>query len=315
MKEPWDILGVPTVSYSEELVETYIVKFCKKHSIKYWQDPIGDVWLNIQTAGQIKNIKTLVSAHMDHAGIAFTKGKTGEWVGGLPNSLVGADVKLFGGDTGTGTIESANGKRVTVKTQAISPEAGYLWFKDLPDGYEKRGDSIYAKSADNLISVAAILSAVQEKGIKSGSAVLFTRSEAHNEDGIDKIMNRHKLSKSTEIFSIDSIDANMSDGIRPGGGIVIRTGDRRNSYSENMIQKISRLAVSEMITYSIKGIGSGRGEGTIFNRNGYPVGSIAIPVENMYNRGPKELARPVPERVDVKDVFSLKKMVSSILNQ
>ena len=321
-----DILSItPNAPTLEEQMRNYILKVCKKHKIPCHTDKYNNVWVNATESNLYTDTKMLFTAHLDHPGIVINKidNKHGlmqaTWLGGKPaKHIEGYKVRLFLPD-GEGYIDDAEAQIIRIDGKSLT----IAFFSKVPlhhlpmgatldlDTVESQG-IISTRSADDLISVSAIIEAIikNKHNIPKDLTVLFSHSEEIGLRGVRKDVIAPKLiSKDCDVCVFD-VTRSAKPVTKEGTGLIMRTGDDETNYpcTVNSIVKASGiLPVKAKKT-------KGATEATAFVKGGFPkVASVAIAIYAEHNKESDTGFNVLPESFAVKDYEKLVNFISFMM--
>src|SRR5512133_296774 len=162
------LLRRPTAPYHEHAVRGEIERFCEEQGLEHERDRFGNLY--VRTWGRSRTRPLVLAAHMDHPGFEVLKQvETRRWLarfrGSVPESYFrrGVGVRLIPGSGKARLGRRVPGGEKTFELVAYrdggaTPEFA-VW--DLVE-YALRGGRIYARGCDDVIGVAAVLTALVE---------------------------------------------------------------------------------------------------------------------------------------------------------
>ena len=316
------ILSEVSAPTRERRIEKVIEKICSKKKIPYYQDGMGNVWLNAKTLPEVKKIELLFVAHLDHPGIVIDRLTEegmlahGTWKGGGPTQIKDHKAYVFHEEEIVpALIEKATYKdgrpyKVTLRLlkEMKNPESDNLGAcLDIPT--ELLSHEIKARALDDLISVCACIEALLGAGKPKGIGVLLSHSEEIHQTGIHDLLKKKWLDP--EKTRIVVVDTTTGESHEMGAGLIIRSGDEEIEYSEEIEHWLKHQAVSLQLPYEIKKT-EGRTDGGAFVRKKFMTGSLAIPLQNPHNEGAIGVA---PEILRTSDYRILTDFLTGLMNQ
>ncbi|MDO8527589.1 MAG: M28 family peptidase [Deltaproteobacteria bacterium] len=314
-----EVLSLPTAPFHEEAVMSFIQNFCKKLKLICLEDSYGNLKV-IYKKGSTKPMA--FAAHMDHPGFETIRGGSKpvvELLGGVPDKyfLKAKVVFCENGHLIRGKVSKVFNKKkrqflVTVPRPVAKGSFGYF---DLVGVKIEKG-IIYTKAADNVMSVAILLTLLKElvgRKPKTHVICLFTRAEEVGFVGAFGVIHKKFLSKKIPLVVMESSSA-LAGRVAIGGGPVLRVGDRFSifSYTVDLWLKL----VAEKLKKSGNGfeyqralLPGGRCEASLYVEEGYQVGGLAFPLGNYHNIGPKNYGL---EYVSLKDYQNMLKWLLTL---
>jgi len=354
-----EILGEPAAPYRERHVIAKLEEILKRHAVPHFVDPVGNVVVGAGSKAEyLKLIRKqspepvrVAIAHMDHPGfhgVSWLDDDRFEfrWFGGsATKELEGRKVWLAdrAGWLGHGVMESAelapHGRaiargviRVTEKTRAAPKVESVFGSFGFRAPCWQEGDLMYAKAADDLVGVYAIVHAAIEnhgkppKGKKKKKSPapflgLLTRAEevgfigtlGHLELGWWKQARRELV-----CLSLETSRALPQAEI--GKGPIVRLGDRMNVFHASYTRLFTDLAAKTLPDgYQRRVMDGGACEGSAAISYGIPTIAISVPLGNYHNQslegGPDAgpLHSSAPEYVNLGDVQGMLGLIEALL--
>lgn len=304
--------SIPTASFHEEAVAAYVARFVRGLGLPLKADRSGNLVAEYRRGRS--RLPVAFVAHLDHPAFEISAVESpttarATLLGGVRAACFGrrVSVRIISG-TGeiAGTIvgcaiDSAT-TRVTSLEVATSArvDVGDFGVFDLP-GFERRGEFIAMRAADDLAGVAAALLAlrrVARAGIDARVFGVFTRAEEVGLVGAEAIADQGILPKDAIVISLEC--SRSLPGAEPGLGPVIRVGDRTQSFhpdGEALLLAARRRLPGVKIQRQL--MSGGTCEATAFVRAGYRATGVALPLLNYHNVGADDSI--VPEEINVED--------------
>lgn len=318
-----EIGEIPTAPLHEQAVAAYVVRFLQNLGLPTTADPYGNLLATYHN-GPAHQPVALV-AHLDHPAIEITTvgpGSTAQaaLLGGVPldcfshpvpvrvirehasveATIVGSDVNLQTGRVSSLTLECHGPVAV-----------GDFGIFDLP-GFQRDGDELALRAADDLAGVAAALMTLQEavagqvEGVVYG---VFTRAEEIGLVGATLVAEQRLLPPETIVVSLEC--SRELPGAQPGQGPVIRVGDRVRSFHPD--GEALLLAARERrpgLPVQRQLMTGGTCEATAFSEEGYRTTGVALPLINYHNVGPGH--QIAPERINLHDFLGEIALLSTV---
>ncbi len=319
------LVSTPTTSFHEHGVIKIIAAECEKHGLTLKSDVFGNQILHYRK-GQPKASFAFVS-HMDHPGFEIESIVDGSsslykaaFLGGLPMPK-----PWFSGETpavlhGEGKpikakvidyAPESDGIKLTVKSESVLNK-GMFGVLDLPD-YDRSGDNVVTRAADDLAGCATILYAFEQVvklNLEADMYCLFTRAEEVGLVGATLAAQHKVLPEDTIVVSVET--SRSLPGATIGDGPAIRVGDRRSTFT-NAAEQYLRYARDRLLsrTPAMKIqrqlMSGGTCDATAFQAFGYQTTGLAIPLGNYHNVSPENT--PAPEYVSLSDVQTCIEMI------
>lgn len=343
------ILDQPTSPFREGHVLRACEEILRTEKIPHFRDPAGNLVVGAGSKAEYRKRATAKSteplrifiAHTDHPGFHGVEWVAPDrlafkWHGGSPTAhLEGGKVWLADADgfVGEGRVEEfemmAHGKAIDRGVIRVKDLRRPAKAADLFGGFGFRanhwreGDLLYAKAADDLIGVHAILeTAIALKKTKGAPFIgLLTRAEevgfigaiAHFELGWLKGAKRKRLAVSLET-------SRTLLGAEIGKGPVVRLGDRKSVFDSGATQVFSELAARVLPgKHQRRIMDGGTCEGTAATAYGIPTIAISVPLGNYHNQsfegGPDAAPAngPAPEFVSVADIEGMCALTRAVM--
>jgi endoglucanase len=175
---------------------------------------------------------------------------------------------------------------------------------DLP-AFERRGNELLLRSADDLAGCALILSALEalrDETRPFSVHAVFTRAEESGLFGARLIAEDGSIPKDAYIVSVEASNSRYAPA---GAGIVVRAGDYHNTFS-NEAERYLRVAQERLegrgIATQRRLLPGGTCEASAFVRLGWVATGIALPNTGYHNAGAD--GSLVPEMIRLEDVMS-----------
>lgn len=304
------LLAIPTMSFHEEGIAAFVHWYALGIGLSVRRDRFGNVLVyhGARPSGVIFN------AHMDHPGFEVVSShrraaRVALWGKVDPRICQGARAVIH---TATGSHRVRIGKRLQSYTAEGRPifevsskhtfEQGDFGHFDLP-AINMRGNLVYTRAADNLMSVAAILDFFTRLIETRFNAVgLFTRGEEAGFLGAFGAMDGAFIPKHMPLIVLECSSASHAC-VDIGAGPVIRVGDWQSSYDPTIDCWIRETADTlakkkSGFAYQRQLLPGGRCEACVYTAAGYRTGGIALPLGNYHNQGKRG---PAPEFVSIAD--------------
>lgn len=321
-----EVVSLPTAPFHESKVQAYIRDWAASHGMGLQEDRCGNILLTYRGKGRQRGAPWVLQAHMDHPGFSFIKrrGKIAwAWFrGGVREEyFVGARVRFFHdeGELVGGTVESIQRDkdvgflrcRIQLDQSAGLAE-GTLGMWDLKP-WQRRGDSLSLRVADDLCGVASILltlargNAAGEKRTVHG---LITRAEEVGFVGAISAAKNKLVDPDWPILGIECSKEQPS--ARMGKGAVIRVGDASTIFDPALTAELRATArglTAEGFAYSEALMPGGSCESTGLALLGYKTAATCLPLGNYHNMAATKIA---PERINLRDFESLVVLLAAV---
>ncbi|HIC69755.1 MAG TPA: hypothetical protein EYO90_09560 [Candidatus Latescibacteria bacterium] len=342
------IMTLPTAPYHERFVGDAVAEFAaRRPQLVMSSDDFGNLLLlydgdkeETASGGRRgrRRPRLVVTAHMDHPGMAFAKRLSGpdflfERLGGVPEDLSrDGKVDIFRLD------RPSHQKPIRGRIIAcVSPAAGGSEFRirvgrddsdEVGPGsfamlalrpLEARKRRLRARACDDLAGVTAGLCFLDEllsrhSPIRAG--LLLTRAEETGLGGMLAAARSGSLDRRALYVNIEC--SSCRAGAQLGAGPVVRVGDRISLFDPQITGGL--VAVAEELTkaaagadrpfrYQRKLMDGGTCEATVLTRVGYGVGAVALPLKNYHNAGRNGLR---PEIIDLDDAVWLVELLVGV---
>lgn len=290
----------PTVPYHEHRPLRAIRERIEALGIPSHTDRYGQLHARLRR-GEAKRALVLM-AHTDHPGFAVVEAQGHQGrvrvSGGLHARCFGKPVRVqVHDDEGSAPIPATvdryihdpdvpNNSPGHARIRADAPLRGGQWaVLDLP-GLTVHGDELHMRAADDLAGCALIVLAL---GLLRGETrpfdvhVAFTRAEETGLFGARLLAEDGLIPKDAYVVSLEASNARYAPA---GEGIVVRTGDLYNTFS-NDAERYLRVAQEELELAGIptqrRLLPGGTCEASAFVRLGWTATGIALPNVNYHN--------------------------------
>ena len=313
------VASPPTVPYHEWRALDAIAAELTRLGIVPTRDRYGQLSVHIGR-GSAKRSLAFV-AHTDHPGFELADV---DGARGVARFRGGIDPKYFGGSFPLVVHRDgvADGHRAMGSGYVHDPvlpdwSAGYCEIRaerplavgdwavlDVP-AFERRGNELYLRSADDLAGCALILStfaALRDETRPFSVHAIFTRAEESGLFGARLVAEDGSLPRDAYIVSVEASNSRYAPA---GAGIVIRAGDYHNTFS-NEAERFLRVAQERLTARGIatqrRLLPGGTCESSAFVRLGWVATGIALPNTGYHNAGAD--GSLVPEMIRVEDLLS-----------
>ncbi len=327
------LFSQPTAPYREEWVLEYIKNELDEIRFPYFQDRWGNIFAGAKSPRELKmSSKVALVAHTDHPGFhilqteVVTRSSTrkanrqaggqifeAKWHGGHPpimkNSRMAIHHPGFPGLMGTGQVLSEPDKkerRFFIKLLSSPFQVGTTCFGafDFP-AYKFKKNLLETRVADDLAGAVIILSVIRRLSTieRKNFLGIFTTAEETGFKGTLGILKDKTLGFKNRVISLEA--SKQMDGAKIGSGPVIRLGDRRTLFDNDLIALIDEAAKG--IKSQRRIMSGGTCEATAFSVFGIKAAGMAVPLGNYHNQ--KENGKPGPEQISLSDVENAVKIL------
>ncbi|MFN8584871.1 MAG: M20/M25/M40 family metallo-hydrolase [Dehalococcoidia bacterium] len=317
-----DVVSIPTASYLEWGVRSYIRGFAERLGLAYTEDEFGNAYVRYQRGRTRRPL--VLGAHMDHPGFVVRerRGQVAEleFRGGLGAQFgAGERLRLFSaerleaaGRARVVEVRDANGRITGAAAElegGAEVVAGDLALWDVP-AFELRGTLVRARQCDDLAGCAAILGVLERvaRARTPGTLIgLFTRAEEVGLRGASAAARARLLPEDALVIAVET--SSMAGGrAEQGAGPIIRVGDALHVFSPAMTQWMTSTAqelavLGDGFRYQRKLMDGGVTEATAYDLYGYETGAACIALGNYHNAGAR--SKVAPETVDLGDLEGL----------
>ena len=346
------ILTCSTAPFRESLVVSEVVRQLQVAGVDYFFDPQGNIVVGVASEKAYKKMLAQKStepvrvfiAHMDHPGFHGARWQTRtrlsvKWFGGSPKKhLKGSKVWLATeeGNLCQGVLAKVvlrKDKRAIESAEVIPDMPLDIPAKKLFGGFGfrklvwKSGKRIYARAADDLVGVFAILETARRMRRKSRSAKqpafigLLTRGEEVGFVGAVAHLQLGWLTSATRPVIAVSLEASRTlPGALIGKGPVVRQGDWRTVFDSAGLKVLSDLAQKLLPgRYQRRVMDGGSCEATAMIAWGITTVGISLPLGNYHNEGYeggmdcRHHCGPAPEFVHLDDIEGELKLCAGLM--
>lgn len=350
-----ELLTQPTAPFREEHVIVVAQRVLEQAGIPFFSDPVGNIVVGCASRADYHRLVReksgeplrLLIAHMDHPGfhgvrwMSDTRLKV-KWHGGSPvRHLTGSRVWLATaqGHWGEGKLSRArlikskhaidtaevrvNGAGDGARSKADTLHGGFRFRAPV----WRAGKKIYAKAADDLVGVFAILSTAldlhkRNRGKKSPPFFgLLTRAEEVGFIGAIGHFELGWLSGARRPVIAVSLETSRTlPGALIGKGPVVRLGDRRTVFHPGYLKILTDLAQDVLpAKHQRRTMDGGSCEATAAITYGLPAIGLSVPLGNYHNEGfeggpdCRASRGPAPEFVHLDDIEGLLKLCRALM--
>jgi endoglucanase len=350
-----ELLAQPTAPFREEHVVAVAQRVLKQAGIPFFSDPVGNVVVGCASRADYRRLVRersgeplrLFIAHMDHPGfhgvrwVSDTRLRI-KWHGGSPvRHLSGSRVWLataqdYRAEGRLGRVRLFKSRhaihtaevRVISTTKDTRPKADTLYggFKFRAPVW-RAGKKIYAKAADDLVGVFAIIATALElhkksRGKKSPPFLgLLTRAE---EVGFVGAIGHFELDwlagARRPVIAVSLETSRTLPGALIGKGPVVRLGDRRTVFHPGYLKVLTDVAQDTLPgKHQRRVMDGGSCEATAAITYGLPAIGLSVPLGNYHNEGFEggpgcRVPRgPAPEFVHIDDIEGLLKLCQALM--
>ena len=323
-----ELLALPTAPFVEDLPSRYVLERASGvPGLESGRDAAGNVVLRAGRAGTGRPPLVLV-AHLDHPGFVVDEAEgtkaTVSFRGGVPAGVAraGAPLLFFR----PGEHEPAGRGRLRVPTEAVgrlrggtalvdegeAPVGGFaVW--GFP-GVRVKPKSIEARACDDLIGVAAVVSAL-ELAARTGDGPpvmgLLTRAE---EVGLLGALEAARLGTVPQDALVLSLECSKALADAPqGDGVVVRVGDRATIFDPSFTAAlVERARGVDGLRWQRKLMDGGMCEASAFGAAGWRTSGLAVPLANYHNAA-DDGSGVAPESVLTEDFLSQVRLLEALV--
>jgi putative aminopeptidase FrvX len=294
------VASPPTTPYHEWRALDAIAAELNRLGLTPRRDAYGQLSVHV-TRGTPQRTLAFV-AHTDHPGfelveVSGTRGRA-RFRGGIDPAYFRSSFPVI--VHRDGVAEGHRGTGVDYVHDPVLPDwsAGYCEIRaaqplaigdwavlDVP-AFERQGNELYLRSADDLAGCALILSTLQalvEETRPFSVHAVFTRAEEPGLFGARLIAEDDGIPKDTYVVSVEASNSRYAPA---GAGIVVRAGDYHNTFS-NEAERYLRVAQERLAERGIptqrRLLPGGTCEASAFVRLGWIATGIALPNTGYHN--------------------------------
>lgn len=307
-----EVASIPTAPLHEGRVATYLKHYLRGIGLSPEVDAYGNITVAYRNGESARPIALV--AHLDHPALEITgvdppASADAVLLGGVPSACFDrpVPVRVYSGDRDVvATVvsyepEASLGRPKSLRLHTEGPvRVGDFAVFDLP-AFERDGDWIALRAADDLAGVAAVLLTLTnlvEGNVEAVVYGVFTRAEEIGLVGANLVAEERLLPEHTVVVSLEC--SRELPGAHPGQGPVIRVGDRTRSFSpEGEAVLLQARDARPDVAVQRQLMSGGTCEATAFGLRGYHATGVALPLVNYHNVGPGNVI--APERIDFRD--------------
>jgi len=340
------VFSQPTAPFREGFVRSEVRRILSSVNIPHFMDKAGNLIAGVNSFKEIRSgFRIALMAHMDHPGYHLDK-RLGtniyqcRWYGGAPwpgmnhqavrlhDPLCDPRAKVEGARSSVrGQILPISGKLAAQADGRIFKVRFERDISEFSDGsfggfdfpaFQRRGDLIYTRAADDLagcvIALGAVLDQEAERRKRKVHALrpllaIFTRAEEVGFVGCSDLLKQNVLPKDN--LWLVSLEASKTlPGAELGKGPVLRIGDRvslfDSEFSSVLWEEAKELQKKTRFQFQRRLMDGGTCEATPLSLAGYSVTAIAVPLLNYHNCGPGD--RPAAEAISLKDTHQARRL-------
>lgn len=278
-----ELTQVPTAPYYEEAVTRKALAWLRRHGIAFKRRRGGVIARYDGLPGQPA---LALAAHLDHPAFHL-KGERAIMQGRLDDKkLDGYAVEGFEALPKDNTpvargVLRRKGDGFTVAWASTPRRKPAFATLALP-ACELRAGWVLSRSIDDLFGCALSLETLrraQQARLKTNVVVLLHRAEEEGFIGALDLIAEGAVSKDDTVLSIET--SRELPGARPGGGPVIRLGDRACLFDPNVTALLQEAGKD--VRHQELRLTGGTCEATAYLGFGYEAGGLAIPLVNYHN--------------------------------
>lgn len=297
------ITAAPTAPFHEQGVLALIASELRRDGVELRYDEYGQLFARVRRGDGVRPLVLL--AHADHPAFELVSADGREGIarvlGGFRGPIDPPAPVLVLSDQRVGAVR-AIAERLPesdpLRSQAehyvrVSGEgtlaAGDWAVLDLP-ALEVDGDELRMAAADDLAGCAMAVCALREIARGDGPTdvtTVFTRAEEEGLLGAQILVEDRSIPRDAVVVSIEASRA--LPHAPPGNGIVVRVGDRYNTFA-NDAEAYLRAAAERLARAGIRTqralLDGGTCEATAFVAGGWNATAIALPNVNYHDRAP-----------------------------
>lgn len=313
------VASAPTVPYHEWLALDAIGAELRRIGLVPERDGYGQLSVHL-ARGEAKRALAFV-AHTDHPGfeIVEASGTRGlaRFRGGIDPSYFRSPFKVLVHRDGEPSVQRAMGRAYVhdpvvpdwsagrCEIEAERPLSVGDWAVLDLEAFERRGEELHLRSADDLAGCALIIStlaALRDETRTFDVHAVFTRAEEPGLFGARLIAEDGLLPRDAFVVSVEASNSRYAPA---GAGIVVRSGDYHNTFS-NEAERYLRVAQERLADHGIatqrRLLPGGTCEASAFVRLGWSATGIALPNTGYHNAGAG--GRLVAEMIRIEDLLS-----------
>ena len=330
-----ELLSIPTAPFEEQLVIDYVKSWAEKVGVKFSLDKYSNIVLELSQGRcgkpSAKKPGYVFHAHLDHPGFIAQsqRGKTvtADFRGGVQlEYFKDSRMKFFTPDgeikatviSAKKPAKNSDQQFMTCRIkldEKVKIQPGTIGMWDFP-GIKINRDKISARACDDLAGCAAIMCCFEDI-IRDKTPIrlraVFTRAEEVGFIGAIAACKAKTIPQNMHLVGIET-SRNMP-GARLGDGVVIRVGDKMQSYDSELTSVIHKTAVE--LTKSDKKFKfcrqlmiGGSTETTAFLAHNYKAAALCLALGNYHNMSTKN--KVGPEQISAFDFECLVKLLKGI---
>jgi len=303
----------PAAPYHEAGVRGEVERICSENGLEHRRDRAGNVLVQLRTAPGLRPVA--LAAHLDHPGFEIVRPLSNRrWIarflGGVPDAWFkpGTRLRLMPG-AGPARLSKRRKTRdfeIVAATAPESPPQFAVW--DLEDFAVQRG-RIHGRACDDLIGVSAILATLVElKRTRARVNVigLISRAEEVGFQGALRIAAAKELSKNALVISLET--SRELPGVKMGGGVILRVGDRASIFDSSATRYLGEVAtgikkLGKHFSFQRALMSGGTCEATAYQEFGFQTAAVCVALGNYHNCGPRN--RIAAEYVNLADACGM----------
>lgn len=303
----------PAVAYHEDWVAQAIVQFCDESGLGWRADEFGNLYVSVVTDDALRPL--VLAAHMDHPGFVLGRGADGGWTaefrGGVGERYFQPGIPLLampGHHPLRLGQRMGEALRFTIEGASFTEGAFAVW--DLEE-FSCSEDRIQGRACDDLIGVAAALSAlVEAKSERVNLTALLSRAEEVGFHGALAAASAGELPEGSLVVSLET--SRELPPVKMGEGVILRVGDRASIFGSAPGRYFAEIA-GEMakrepaFRFQRALMSGGTCEATAYQEFGYESAALCVALGNYHNCGPD--GRIEAEFVSLKDCLDMVRLL------
>ena len=294
----------------------FLEQECRNAGLNWQRDAVGNLLIRLER-GECSCPPIVFMAHMDHPAGELVAANEIEVLGGLPNEGL-AEISWESAGESVQPVECmTRGTQRFLRLDVPSKLPLGTPFRPALVRFRRSKAILNGWAMDDQAGVAAILSAfitLAHSDRPCQAWALFTRAEEIGFLGAIHAFRAGVLPKDAVIVSVEA-SAQRPNAVL-GGGVIVRTGDRRSCFDPALIAWLlstaRRLQGDDPSFHFQRALMDGGAcESTAAQALGWRTAGLSLPLGNYHNRGPK--GRLAPERIHADDLQGASALITAAI--
>lgn len=312
-----DLLNISCPAPTHEAgIRAFLEQECQRAGLDIHHDTVGNLLIRLER-GECSCPPIVFMAHMDHPAGELVSANDIEVLGGLPNEGLIEIPWESAGESVQPVELLTRGAQRFLRLDVPSKLPIGTPFRPALQRFRRSKTMLHGWAMDDQAGVAAILSAfvnVAQGDRPCRAWALFTRAEEIGFIGAIHAFREGIVPKDAAIISVEASPQRPNAVL--GGGVIVRTGDRRSCFDPALIAWLLSTATTlqrdnPSFHFQRALMDGGACEATAAQALGWRAAGLSLPLGNYHNRGPK--GRLAPERIHADDLQGASALITAAI--